>query len=237
MKRSLSLRKNLLETLRNLILERLDPELLKNGTWVHHQTLLEYRLASLGNHKWSYKRSLEVLHLSIPLLQLMARNPSRTSEWKNILACPKSPIGGYIWSFQADLIQELIWQRQEFVEGYDFGSNPEKNDPDEKMRDGNPYSDFCRSQSWDVGYILGIRTRHQPEDIHNWIQWLETEVEPLYKESYLGKMLKAAQECTGEQVPGNWEWKGREHSARTCKCFKKPKTSLRKKTTLDLQTA
>jgi len=37
----------------------------------------------------------------------------------------------------------------------------------------------------------------------------------------MGKVFEAAQECTGEYMPENWEAAGKAHSAGTCKCFRR----------------
>jgi len=34
---------------------------------------------------------------------------------------------------------------------------------------------------------------------------------------YLDGVFKAAQECTGEEMPGHWEWKGNAHLEGTCR--------------------
>ena len=39
---------------------------------------------------------------------------------------------------------------------------------------------------------------------------------------YLDSLFNAAVECTGQDMPGNWEWKGRAHLDGTCKHKKQP---------------
>lgn len=210
----------LLTTLSKRIRSRINPEIIDGDTWVLHDQLEAFVLARKVNKPWSNKHGVELLQRSVELLKMIYNDPSPAKQWKNTHACPKTAIGDYIWTFQLSVVQELLWLRPEFVAGFNTGLNLDRDDPHQRGRDINPYKDYNRNQAWGSGYILGLAQFHKEPKVKQWLRWLD-DLEPSPQRPYLEVLLEAAQRCTGEDTPGNWEWKGRDHLDGKCNCNRK----------------
>ena len=141
-------------------------EYLKNTLNIDQETMTwEYSHEMYNCHRsLTKKHKKELLLEAQQFLSPLAdeeRCRHMKEKWRNIGYCPESPIGSYIWTFQCELVQELLWLYPEFVQGYSHGVNQKI----ERSRDANPYHDISRNISWDRGYILGLNVN----EVNRWL--------------------------------------------------------------------
>ena len=123
----------------------------------------------------AFRRKL--MNAVTPLIRAIWPGVNSGRKWCNSRYCPKTAIGDYLWVFQAQMVQEIIWLRPEFVNGFrtamllDLAFAP--------GRDNVPYSKGDdRHGSWIQGFNLGLAARDQSNrkpSVDNWLKWLESD--------------------------------------------------------------
>lgn len=117
---------------------------------------------------------LRLMGLVAPFIRAIWPDVLTGRAWGHTTFCPNTAIGSYCWPFQAELVQELLWLRPEFIAGFRYAMS----DIEELSRDENPYPyGDARRGSWDSGYILGLANLpHSPQRpaMKKWILWLES---------------------------------------------------------------
>jgi len=129
-------------------------DLFENLTWIHIYHCQRIRASQKVNIRISLAEHERLLLHAQELLSPLSDSKwcrSMKNKWRNRDYCPPSPYGDYWWMFHCEMVQEILWMHPEFIAGYRFGRKPKK-----PWRDGNPYAEMGRSQSWDCGYILGL---------------------------------------------------------------------------------
>jgi hypothetical protein len=154
----------ILSELKNALLASIDLALLDEScTWIHQSQVELCRALPFGTP--AHDRAYRELGLhAAELLRPWAPEECKRRKLRafNNSYCPRTPYGAYHFRFTCEMVQELIWLRAEFKQGFRFGRNPT-----EPYRDANPYQDTSRSVAWDRGYILGIC---DPAKLRAWLR-------------------------------------------------------------------
>lgn len=149
---------------RESLLSQCDPDCIdERGTWVHFREVMEI----LGRRDWATAKDRDrAFRLSAEFLSQFATSAAcrkrKGRDWRNPGYCPETPWGNYIWHFTLGMVQDLLWLRPAFIEGYLYRG--------EKDRDGNPHKAplrawLSRKASWDHGWIF---RRAQTIKVQQW---------------------------------------------------------------------
>lgn len=164
-----------------LLLQKIDPSVLHaDQTWIHHKRLLALRTiwatdCRLPTKKWEQHLIAE----SLPLLRLIWKG---CRKFTNPMWAPDTAIGNYLWVYQLFTVQELLWLRPEFIQGFEYARIlcRKLDREDDQGRDACPFHDVQRKMSWDTGYIFGVELHYHPKKFRAWRKWLKKLPSPIF---------------------------------------------------------